>query len=182
MCSSLRMKDAVYWNRKGNDHMAKMTIGKGADDYINQLQKLVSNSDESIRRAVYDGAHVVADEIRNELQSLPVTDETGRSGHPVTGVTAEEKDLLTSSFGLSRMQNDNGFINTKAGVGNKRISKGKKGKIVSAVSIAREVESGSSFRKKLQPFSKGARKAQTKAEEAMRNTFDQEVKKDVGNE
>ena len=50
--------------------MATVTF-KGIDAYIGQLKKLQNKSDEVIGRAVYDGAAVVADAIRKEIDAIP---------------------------------------------------------------------------------------------------------------
>ena len=51
--------------------MAKFEPGSIAE-YIQQLERLYSDSIPIIKEAVYDGAAVVADEIKKNLNSLPV--------------------------------------------------------------------------------------------------------------
>lgn len=81
--------------------MAKWTT-HGLDEYAAYLQRLGKNTKEIIGVGVYEMANVVADEIRKGIESLPSK----------TGVT---KQGLEEGFGISPMQDDNGYLNVKAG-------------------------------------------------------------------
>ena len=52
------------------ERMAKWIIGSGLDDYLAQLQELEENTDDIMKKAIYQGAAVVASEIRSA--SIPV--------------------------------------------------------------------------------------------------------------
>ena len=51
--------------------MAKIEL-RTADVWIKQLEKLSANRDETLGRAIYAGAAIVADEIRREINAIPV--------------------------------------------------------------------------------------------------------------
>lgn len=81
--------------------MAKWTMN-GLDEYAAYLQRIGKNTREIIGAGVYDMASVVADEIRNGIESLPEK----------TGVT---KEGLEKGFGISPMQEEDGYLNVKLG-------------------------------------------------------------------
>lgn len=72
--------------------MAKITI-KGMDEYAKKLAALGSRAEGVCKYAVYEGAAVVADEIRSRI--------------PV------DSGDLKSSMALTVMRNDNGYVYTQ---------------------------------------------------------------------
>lgn len=104
--------------------MAKFEIN-GLTDYRESIAKLNINTDGILKQAVYEGAAIVIEAVK---ANTPV-----------------DSGDLRDSIGLSKMQNDDGFINTKLGFagydenGTPNIVK------------VRVLESGSSTRKK-HPF------------------------------
>lgn len=81
--------------------MAKWTM-HGMDEYAAYLQKIRKNTREIIGAGVYTMADVVADEIRKGIGTLPEK----------TGVT---KKGLEEGFGISPMQEEDGYLNVKLG-------------------------------------------------------------------
>lgn len=92
--------------------MATFEFG-GIDTYIKQLNKLqAATKDGVIGKTVYAGADVVANSVRSAIQSLP----EGKEGDAGLGaVTPAQKRGLLEGFGISRMRDDDGFINVKLG-------------------------------------------------------------------
>lgn len=130
----------------------------GIDNYASQIRKLSNNATEIIGRAVYEGANIVADEIKSGINGLPSK----------TGVT---KQGLESGFGISRMQDDNGYLNVKTGF------EGYNANGVANVLMARIFESGTSKVPK-RPFVRPAvTRAKPKAEKRMEEVLDEEIKK-----
>lgn len=131
--------------------MATMTI-RGCAEYQKALQKMLNTSEGSVKKAIYEGAKQVADACTDSIRSLPTSEGYGTQSKPLSSLRPEEKRGLEESFGLSRMQTENGFIYTKAGfsgyndVKTKKFPQGQPN-----VVIARAVESGTSFRVK-HPF------------------------------
>lgn len=153
--------------------MAKFIVGKGLENYIAYLQSINAATDEVIGEAVYEMAKVVADKVRANIEALPaVSNEaniaTYRQGY--SRLSEPEKQGLLDGFGISPMQDDDGYINVKLGfdgynsVKTKKYPQGQPNAL-----IARVTESGSSYREKtpfIRPAANAARKAAEKAGQA----------------
>lgn len=135
--------------------MAKWTM-HGLDEYAAYLQSIGKNSKDIIGAGVYAMADIVANAVRKNIESLPAKPdiegiEAYRQGRKAQ-LTISEKNGLEKGFGISPMQEENGYLNVKLGfdgynsVKTKKYPKGQPN-----VLIARSVESGSSVRKKT-PF------------------------------
>lgn len=137
--------------------MAKITF-KGLEEYERLLSRLGKDSGRIAGMAVYQGADIVADAIRKNIASLPQR----------TGVT---KRGLESGFGISPMQDDNGYRNVKLGFD------GYNDNGVPNVLMARVFENGTSKVPK-HPFVRTAVNASRKQAEAkMAVVLDEEIKK-----
>lgn len=158
--------------------MASITF-KGIDAYVSQLKTLQNKSDEVIGRAVYDGAAVVADAIRKEIDAIPIVqNQRGTPEHPIDGVTRTQKRGLQDGFGISPVQNDRGFINVRLGFAGYNKTKTKKyPKGQPNALIARAVNSGTSFRKKRRFVDKAVTASRAKAENAMGKSLDVNIEK-----
>ena len=138
---------------------------------------------ESIDNLVFQGAKIVADEIRKNLEALPEDEfRKLKPGEQFRGVPRSVKDDLLASFGLAPIESDkNGFRNTKAGFdgyGSRPTKKYPRG--VPNQLVARAVESGSSVRQKT-PFVRPAvRKARKMAIEKIEKTMDEILKDAFG--
>lgn len=162
--------------------MAKIDF-KGIDDYSKLIAALGNESEEIIKSAVYKGAALVADEIKQGLKSLPIEEGTnnlppvGDAQHKLTGVSRKQKADLIDSFGLAPIENDGGYIQSKAGVdGYGSIPTKKYPKGVPNVMLMRSIESGTSFRQKNPIFRKATNRARKRAEQAMGNEIDEQLK------
>lgn len=162
--------------------MAKIDF-KGIDEYAKVLATLGNDSEEVIKSAVYKGAAPVADEIKTGLKGLPI--EEGENGlppvgtpeHKLTGVSRRQKADLLDSFGLAPIENDNGYIQTKAGVdGYGSIKTKKYPKGTPNVALMRSIESGTSFREKHPIFRQATNRARKRAEKAMADEIDNQLK------
>lgn len=122
----------------------------GIDNYIKQLNKLQqSTKDGVVGKTVYAGAAVVADSVRRAIQALPVGDGRAQGDGLVDTVTLPQKAGLLDGFGISRMKDDDGFVNVKLGFdgyNSTRTEKYPRGQPNAL--IARSVNSGTTFRKK----------------------------------
>lgn len=156
--------------------MAKIDY-KGIDDYANALGKLWKESEEIITRAVYEGAGVVADEIKAGLKKLPIDDRQGTSEDKLKGVTRKQKSDLIDAFGVAPIENDGDSINTRLGFdgyGSTPTKKYHNG--VPNAMLMRSVESGNSFRKKTPVVRPAVTRARKNAEQKMGETLDKEIK------
>lgn len=143
------------------------------------LSRLEESTDEMIGKAVYAGAGIVADAIKANIKALPVVRGYGTDANPLPGgVTASQKAGLINGMGISRMQDDAGYLNVKIGFDGYNATKtekypqGQPNRLV-----ARGVESGTSWKKK-KPFIRPAvNSSRNRAEAEMARILDEEIKK-----
>lgn len=158
--------------------MATFQFG-GIDNYIKQLNKLQqSTKDGVVGKTVYAGAAVVADSVRRAIQALPVGDGRAQGGGLVDTVTLPQKAGLLGGFGISRMKDDDGFVNVKLGFdgyNSTRTEKYPRGQPNAL--IARSVNSGTTFRKKTKFVDKAVNSAKKAAETAMDAACSREIEK-----
>ena len=158
--------------------MAKIQFKNGGD-YLLRLETLEGLAKQNLLGSVvYDGAAVVADIVRKEIQTLPEDNRWGTQDNPIAGPSAYQKKGLEDSFGISTLRNDNGFVNVKLGfdgyngLKTKRWPNGQPNQM-----IARSVERGTSWMK-ANPFMKRAlRKARKQALEVMDSKLQIEIQK-----
>ena len=161
--------------------MAKWIVGKGLDNYIAYLQSINAVTDEMIGEAVYEMAKVVADKVRANIQALDAAPK-GKTTYYVTEtmiksqLSEEQKKGLLEGFGISAIQDDNGYLNVKLGfdgynsIKTKKYPKGQPNAL-----IARVTESGSSYREKT-PFIRPAVNAtRRQAVKAAQVTIDEKI-------
>ena len=128
----------------------------GIDKYLYQLEQLGQRSRGICKMAVYDGAAIVADQVRENLERVLSPDATGQ---------------LEASMGISKMRDDNGYINVVIGFD------GYDDKGVANQLKANVLESGSSKQQK-RPFMRPAvNTSRKRAEAAMAETLDREIEK-----
>ncbi len=136
--------------------MAKITFS-GLNDYELMISRLAKSTEDVAGRAIYAGADIVADAIRQNLSGLPER----------TGVT---KRGLKDGLGIAPMQNDAGYINVKIGFD------GYNANGVANVLMARIFESGTSKVQK-HPFVRPAvNSSKARAEAEMARILDKEIK------
>lgn len=158
--------------------MAKIEF-KGITEYSAKLNRLSALSrDKVIGAAVYDGAKIVADTIRQEIESLPTDEHWGTPDYPKAGPSQAEKDGLLESLGVTTIRDDNGFVNVKAGFDGyqgeptAKYPKGKPNQM-----IARSINAGTSFMAKVPFMDRALRKCRKPAEAAMKNRVEKEIDK-----
>ena len=158
--------------------MAKITF-PGLNDYELMISKLSKGVDDIAGKAIYAGAGIVADAIKENIKALPIVRGYGTEKDPLPGgVTAPQKAGLIDGLGISPMQSDAGFLNVKIGFDGYNSTKtdkypqGQPNQLV-----ARGVESGTSWKKK-SPFIRPAINAsKQRAEDEMARILDEEIKK-----
>lgn len=157
---------------------------KGLDEYLVQLQRIEKNTEEHIGKVVYAMADIVADEIRSNIDSLSAVPDAEALVAYQKGtsapLTVSQKKGLQDGFGISKMQEENGYWNVKLGFAGYNSTKTKKyPQGQPNVMIARSVESGSSIRNKT-PFVRPAvNKAKSAAEQKAKEILDKEIQKDM---
>lgn len=138
--------------------MARITF-KAGEEFVMKLSRLEAGSEEIAKRAVYAGAGIVADKIRENLSA-------NLSG------SQQSSGALEASLGITPVAADrDGWINAKIGFD------GYDERGVPNQLKARVMESGSS-RVKKRPFVRPAVTATKKAAvEAMQRVIDEEIEK-----
>lgn len=158
--------------------MARMKV-TGLDTYSEMLKKLGKRAEEIEGRAIYEGAKIVADEVRKGIDSLPVISGYGTENRPLPGgVTASQKEGLQDGFGVTPIGTQNGFLNVQVGFDGynstrtKEFPQGQPNQL-----IARGAESGTSWKQK-HPFVRPAvNRARNPALKKMEETIDKEIEK-----
>lgn len=155
-------------------------------DYELMLGKIGYASKDICGAAIYEGAKIIADEVKNNLNSLNVTTDElamlkAKKGEP-TYITQRAKEGLIKSFGVTPMSQDkDGIYNVKLGfdgyndVKTKKWPKGQPNQL-----IARACESGSSAMIKQPFFREAVQKTRKKAESRMAEVLDEKIKKTGG--
>lgn len=150
--------------------MAKFQVGSGIDQYITKLTNLEFTAHDSIGRAIYKGAGIVADAVKANIRGIPPS-----------SCTSLEKAAMIDAMGIASMRNDDGYFNVKIGFDGYDSIKTKsypKGRPISM--IARSVEAGSTTRQKHPFVASAVRATKDKAEQAMAEEFDKQLTKTMG--
>lgn len=152
--------------------MAKITV-IGLGDYGACIEKLFDDTEQICREAVYAGAGVIADAVKEGIRSLPVDNRIGTDKKKLKGITNRQKADLINGFGLAPIENNNGDINTKVGFdGYGSIPTKKYPKGLPNASLMRSVESGTSFRKKTPVIRKAVNSHMKEAQQEMEKVVD----------
>ena len=145
--------------------MAKFYVGNGIDQYVELLSNLEFTAHDSIGRAVYKGAGIVADAVKANIKSIPPT-----------SCSNLEKAAMIDAMGIAKMRDDSGFWNVKIGFDGYDSIKTKaypKGHPISM--IARSVESGTTYRQKHPFVAPAVRATKDAAERAMADEINKEL-------
>lgn len=162
--------------------MAKIKWEKQLEDYASRIERIGSRSGEICGKAVYEMASIVADKIRSNLEAIHADPDTeglaAWKEKRKAGLTYSEKQGLLDGLGISKLEDDNGYLNVKIGFdGYNRIKTRKYPNGQPNVLIARSLESGSTVRDK-HPFVRTAvNAARAEALKACEKIIDEEMQK-----
>ncbi|MBQ9325172.1 MAG: hypothetical protein IJ246_05320 [Clostridia bacterium] len=161
--------------------MARCTI-KGLNDWSVKLQELGEAAHEIMGAAVYEGARVVADGVKQALGTIPIDDGYKPNGVPRKSATQDEINDLRSAVGIARFDSTGGKVSTAVGFDGYSSHKTKKypGGVPLPM-IARSIESGSSVRQKHPFMRRTANNLKGAAQEAMVRAAAEEIRKHGGN-
>lgn len=155
--------------------MAKFKV-TGIDVAFSEFGEIAKDSEGIAKMAVYDGAKVLADAVKKNINALPTRDPKTHKGKK--GATPEEKAALQRGFGIAQMRSGGGSIDTVLGFegyDSNTTPRYPQGHPIPM--IARTIESGTSWLTKT-PFIKPAiASSKGQAEEAMARRFDEEISK-----
>ncbi len=153
--------------------MARITF-EGLEGYMESLQRIEADSQAITERAVYEGAAVVADAVKEAIRTLPTDQGWGTRANPLQGISPTQKEGLIDSFGVAPMQDDQGFLHVKIGFdGYNRVKSRKYPKGQPNAMIARAAESGTSFLKKTPFMAPAIRQAKPEAKKRMQRVFEE---------
>ena len=149
---------------------------KGLDEYIEKLEKLTFDSEKYLGEALYKGAGLVADNLKNDLRSIPIQEES--KDNKKRTINQRQKDGLIDGMGIARKQETKNGINVKVGVGgyNKMITK-KYPHGQPNIMIARSLESGTSFMPKNRVFSRSINRSKKDCESTMKKIIEDNIQK-----
>lgn len=158
---------------------------KGLEEYERKIDQMYKDTEVICGKVTYEMAKIVADQIKSNIEALPaVSDEEGLEAYnkkQMRELTESEKHGLIDGFGISPIENTNGYWNVKLGFdGYNQLKTKKYKKGQPNVMIARSVESGSSVRKKT-PFVRPAVSAtRNKAIEKAKEVIDKDMEERFG--
>lgn len=157
--------------------MPKMDIS-GIEQFSSFMQSLEGNAEGIIKMGVYDGAGVVADEVRRAIQALPIDHGRATEERKLNGINELQRQGLLDGFGISGMENKDNFTHVKIGFsGYNSVKTRKFPNGQPNVLIARSIESGSSVIQK-KPFVRPAiNRVKARATQAVQNTITEEINK-----
>ena len=92
--------------------MAKFIVAEGTDNYIKKLEELLKDAEPGMRYALYFGAEELTNAVRAEIGTIPVS-PTNHSGKKY--IDTAQRDGLLAGLGISKMKNENGFVNVRIG-------------------------------------------------------------------
>lgn len=159
--------------------MATIQVKQG-DDFLFKLSQMELRArEEIIGGAIYAGAAIVTDAVRDELNSIPSDESFGTASHPTEGPKEAQKQGLSESLGIAKMRdNGTGFYDVRIGfdgyndLKTKRWPNGQPNQMV-----ARSVESGTTWMKKNPFIKRAAAKVRKRAEAEMKQRAEAAVKK-----
>lgn len=154
----------------------RFQVGKGMDEYLSKLGNLEMTAPAAIGQAIYQGAKVVADAIKQNIEALPVDDSP--HSEKVTGLKSIQKEGLKHGFGISKSEITNGYRHVKLGFhGNNKLKTKKYPGGQPNAMIARTIEGGNSFTQKHPFVGPAVRASRDQAEATMAKVIDAEINK-----
>lgn len=136
----------------------------GVNEYLQTLNRLGADIEKVAKRAVYEGAGIMADAVNREIDSIQTV---GPSEYEKKRREAQKKGLK-EGLGIAAMRNDNGMINARVGfdgyndIKTKKYPEGQPNQM-----IARMFNSGTSFTKKQPFFERAVRASKKEVQQAM---------------
>lgn len=155
----------------------KITVrAEGFDKYLDKLSSLGYDAIEIVDRAVYDGAHLMADNVKQALETIPV--DTMKKVPFRKSINRIQKEGLLESYGIAPLRADGDFRNVKIGFdGYNNFITFKHPHGQPNAMIARSLESGTSFMPKNPVISRATRANKVACENAMGKSIEDACKK-----
>lgn len=158
--------------------MAKMQI-KGLASYEKALSQLEMRvKDQVVGSAIYDGANLLADAIRADVEDLRIDNRSYSGGGKLMGPKTKQVLGLMQSLGISPMRTEDGVSNVKIGfdgyndIKTKLWPQGQPNAMV-----ARSIERGTSFMEAQPIFKRVTARMRKPVQEAMGKSVDKSIEK-----
>lgn len=159
----------------GGGVMAKVksNFSEGLNEYLQTLNRLSGNAEGVAKQALYEGARMVADAVKQNMNALPTDDRWGTQKNKKAGLRPEEKQAVINGFGISGMKENAGVIDVKIGFENAGYTEDG----VPVQLLARAANSGTSFMRKSSFFDRAVRSSRAAAKAAMIAKGEEELRK-----
>ena len=141
----------------------KTSFTREIDDYLQTLNRLGAEMEGRAKQAIFEGAKIIADQVKRNIEALPTDEEWGTTAQKKRGPSREEKTQIKNGLGIARMKSEQGVINTK--IGYEDAGYNEKGKAIQM--IARSVNSGTSFMRRNPFFTSAVRQSSDRAKQKM---------------
>lgn len=152
----------------------------GLYEYTQRLKELgtVDKVNRVVKTAIYDGAKIIADAIKEEIDTIPVVgpNDYGTTYHPLNGATQEQLEGLRNGVGIALMRQSDSGWDTKvgfSGYNSKHTDAYPEGQ--PNLMIAASIESGASFRRKNPFITRAIRRSKQIAVKAMDETAEKQI-------
>lgn len=153
----------------------RLQVGKGMDQYLKQLGNLEFDAPHTVGAAVYEGAKVVADQVKANIDRMATDDSPGVKDRVVAPKSIQKKGLQVG-FGIAKMENQGGYLHVKLGFdGYNRLVSKKYPQGQPNAMIARTFEAGNSFTKKMPFVGPAVRQSRDAAERRMAAVVDERI-------
>lgn len=150
----------------------------GVDQIEKKFEAASAEVEQITGKAIYEGASVIADSVKESIKGLPTDEHFGTADNPVKGVKQLQKEGLEKGFGIAPLQDDKGFQNVKLGFNGYNAIKTKAHPNGQPnAMIARSTESGTSFSVKIPFMRDSLKKSRNPAKKKMAETFEKEIDK-----
>lgn len=150
--------------------MARFKASEDLNKYIDKIVGMYDETTPLLKQIVYDGADILADAVRSEIQKIP----TGKTYM----LNEMQKAGLLHGLGIAHMRSSDGKVHTKIGMNGYNLIKTKKHPNGQPnAMIARSLIAGTSFSAKYDFVSKAIGSSRAHAESAMKKKCDELIEK-----
>lgn len=153
--------------------MAKFTISADFDEEIKKFENIGIELPGACRRAVFDAAKIVADNINHEISGITTLGKGSKKG-----ITESERKGLLDGLGVSKIDDKDGRISAAigfAGYNDDTTDSYPNGK--PNLMIARSLDKGTSFREPEHFVSRAVNKSKVAAVQAMNDSIEKNIDK-----
>ena len=161
----------------------RMTLKQyGLEELVQTLEGIVQATPRIAKTSLYEGARVVADELRQAVETIPTEEHHAvpgaKNGYQLAYLTPEEKQACLDGIGVAKFDEEGGNYSTAVSFsGYMDIKTERYPNGVPVPVIMRSIEIGSSVRQKYPVCRKAFNKAKPSALEVMQKTVDEEISK-----